>query len=219
MKRVLCVLTCHKFSYAQGDTGMAHHNGEQKARTSAARETWYKIWKQKYQSEVDVKFFFGQPPDDRKPGENEVFLDCPDDYPNLPLKTKAIFKWCVENGYDYAAKLDDDVYVYVGKILKEFNPKDYQGYSNGWFISGAFYWLSRRAMEIVANAPWSPDQWAEDQFVGRTLAPHGILPEHDERFQVCYCDICCKKYPKDARLTQHTNKPEQMFALFQEENF
>lgn len=214
MKRILCVVTCHRFQYADGDTGAAHKNGEQKDRSEAIRKTWYQTWKEKYRGQIDVKFFYGCPPDSRVPGENEIFLDCPDDYQNLPVKVKATFRWCLENGYDFAGKLDDDVFVYIDKLLKEFSPKDYQGYSNGWFVSGAFYWISKRAMQYVVDEPWLPEQWAEDQYTGKTLGKYRILPEHDERFQVCYCDVCLTKYPKDSRLTQHTHKPEQMFELY-----
>lgn len=211
MKRLIAVPTCHQYAYH--DAGAAHRNGRNELRSNAIRQTWYNNWKLR-KEEIDLKFFYGHFPSEatRCPNPDEIFLDIPDDYPNLPAKVQKTFQWALDQGYDYVLKVDDDVYVYIDALLAGFDPNiEYIGCTGGDFISGAAYWISRRAMEFIVNEPWTSDQWAEDRFVGRTLGKHGITPTHDDRFQVCACDICLKKFPPESRITLHTTRPEMMF--------
>lgn len=127
----------------------------------------------------------------------EVFtgprLNVPDDYYSLPQKVKAICQWAVANDYQYMLKTDEDSYIRVSRF--ETVTADYAGL---WapandcgshapppcvpespkgtypydYASGGAYWLARRSLEIIANHPI--DDWAEDRWVGNTLAKHGI---------------------------------------------
>lgn len=216
VKRLIAVVSCHSYQYPKPDEGAAHHSGTNEPRSQAIRNTWYKNWL-KYKKHIDLKFFLGVSANGENPKPDEIFLDVPDDYYSLPEKVQKTFQWALDNGYDYVLKVDDDVFVRIERLLKEFEPADYRGFSCGWFISGAAYWISRKAMKAVTNDLWNrigPEGWAEDKSVGRTLEKYNILPQHDERFQVCACDVCLKKFSENNQITLHTNKPETMYELF-----
>lgn len=130
------------------------HTREQHA--EAVRSTWL----QRVVG-ADVKIFRGQGAT-REPMEHEVFLDCDDTYEGLPKKVKAIITWALERGYDYVLKIDDDVVVSPSKMLNSgftdhdfVGCKDYAGVKPGEIDTpwGFCYWLSKRAMEVVAAAP------------------------------------------------------------------
>jgi hypothetical protein len=119
-------------------------------------------------------------------------LGVPDDYLSLPLKTKALCGWALGKGYDSMMKTDDDCYVNVANLAVP--REDYAGLflprndcgsvamgipplPNGTirydYASGGAYWLSRKAMGMVADAPFYGD-WAEDRWVGQVLGKAGI---------------------------------------------
>jgi hypothetical protein len=118
-------------------------------------------------------------------------LGVPDDYAGLPAKTKALCTWALENGYTNLLKIDDDAYVWMNKF-KMLN-HDYAGhraaandqgcprlgvpnYPKGHFpheyASGGAYWLSAKSMKILANT--KINDWAEDRWVGNTLAKNNV---------------------------------------------
>jgi hypothetical protein len=119
-------------------------------------------------------------------------LSVPDDYASLPLKTKALCQYAVDNGYDHLVKIDDDTYICVpffqlipfdyagiripanngGSNILRIPPCQYGKYPHD-YASGGIYWLSRKAATIIAETPHNGD-WAEDRFVGDTLARRGI---------------------------------------------
>lgn len=121
-------------------------------------------------------------------------LGVPDDYYSLILKTQAICHWALENGYDRMLKVDDDCCIrvdqlrpvnsdYAGIIIAANDcgskippgvPAKPRGTYPYRYASGGAYWLSRKAMEIIASAKPNGD-WAEDRFVGNILAKHGIF--------------------------------------------
>src|SRR5580692_4411553 len=90
MKVLLGIINCH-----------ARPNFQQ-----AIRDTWLPSTPEG----LEVRFFLGRGAT-RDPKPDEVFLDCGDAYLDLPEKVQAMFKWASENGYEYAAKCDDDVIV------------------------------------------------------------------------------------------------------------
>ncbi len=120
-------------------------------------------------------------------------LGVSDDYFSLPDKTKALCRYALRHGYSSLLKIDDDSYVRVSN----FKPvtDDYAGiwtkpYDGGTshppgrpampagtfphpYAAGPAYWLSARAMQLVANAPIT--DWAEDRWVGHVLAEHGVM--------------------------------------------
>jgi hypothetical protein len=133
----------------------------------------------------------------------EVFdgerLRVPDDYKSLPLKTKALCQWALDNGFQRMLKLDDDAFVY----LKNFKIV-YEDYAGMWipkndlgvpdrnilplppgttkfdYASGGGYWLSERSMKIIVETQIT--DWAEDRWVGQALALAAIgfrsLPDY-----------------------------------------
>lgn len=128
----------------------------------------------------------------------EVFtgprLGVGDDYYSLPEKVKAICKWAVAHDYEHMLKTDEDSYIRASKfqtITADYaglwapandcgsynpppgRPESPRGTHPHVYASGGAYWLSRRSLEIIANYPIN--DWAEDRWVGNTLAKQGIL--------------------------------------------
>jgi hypothetical protein len=128
----------------------------------------------------DVEFFDGER------------LGVPDDYISLPLKAKGIFKWAFEKGFNCVLKCDDDAYINVDKL--EYPGVDYGGLTCGpndlgkpqygippfpkgtfphVYASGGAVWFSRKAIEILVEAPLNGD-FADDRWVGHVLFNKGI---------------------------------------------
>jgi hypothetical protein len=166
-KILIAVKTCHHY----------------RARADAARATWAKNVEG-----ADVRFFLGG-------GEarhaDEVCLPVDDGYLGLPAKTKEICKWAGEQQYTSAYFSDDDSFVAIGRLLASGgDTHDYCGRLRGPsgifpapYCSGFGYWLSAKAMEIIANAELNGDD-AEDRFVGNTLLHAGIWGQPDYRYVV-----------------------------------
>ena len=204
--------------YPKHDLGGGHHNGE--SRVQAVKDTWYRNW-QKVSDQIDLKFFYGRWPTEatRKPEDNEVFLDCRDDYYGLPEKVQAIFKWCLDNDYEAALKVDDDVWIHIPRLLSDLDSSsDYRGHEIEMdipFASGTAYWLSRRAMEAVAQAEIDPKEWREDHHVGSVLARKDIFVTNDERYHSCHCSHCMTLVPESQRITSHTVDPRRLYELME----
>lgn len=117
-------------------------------------------------------------------------LDCLDDYESLPSKTQAICQWSIKHDFDFLYKCDTDTVVNPWQfVFSGFENHDYFGGENAdqnvpgfgptrieFCSGGAGYWLSRRAMQIVAETQVFPGQTAEDVFVASALLKHGIKP-------------------------------------------
>jgi glycosyltransferase involved in cell wall biosynthesis len=121
-------------------------------------------------------------------------LGVPDDYYSLIPKTQAICQWALTRGYERLLKVDDDcgirvdrlrptTFDYAGIVIAANDcgstvppgaPARPRGTYPHNYASGGAYWLSRKAMTIIANAKPNGD-WAEDRFVGNILARHGIF--------------------------------------------
>jgi hypothetical protein len=162
-------------------------------RQDVIRQTWL----QNVPKEIDVRFFLG-----RKPGSlnwqkeyqlpDEVVVDVDDSYNGLPAKTREMCRYALANGYTHLFKTDDDVYVQLDRLLLASlqNYGDYTGRKRGasgnWpaaYASGFSYWLTRRAMKIIADAPLTNDP-AEDRWVGNTLLQAGVPCVADYRYVV-----------------------------------
>jgi hypothetical protein len=175
MKLLIAVMSCHAY----------------RDRANAIRATWANDVPQG----VDLRFFLGNAPELAKiiPGEDEVFLDVPDDYGRFPLKVQAMRRWARDHGYDFLLKLDDDVYLRPERALASgFEKSDYigrlRGPSGGFpapYCSGFAYWLSRRAIDAICDLPWNGDT-AEDRFTGNSLLEAGIKPDHEPRHAVVW---------------------------------
>jgi hypothetical protein len=125
-------------------------------------------------------------------------LGVDDSYRGLCAKTKAICQHARDNDYQWLLVVDDDCFVRTDRL--QVPEADYAGFClprspEAWtYCAGSFYWLSRRAFSIVADAPLIPERWtsAEDQWVGWTLGQHGIRPVRlpDVLLEPCPCRRC-----------------------------
>ena len=197
-KILIAIPVCHEFKYGEFESsesphykgggyegkpyGTDIHISGPNARIAALRDTWLKDVA-KFPN-VEYKLFYGEGAT-RAPESDEVFLSCPDDYRGLPAKTIAICRYAKEHGYDLLFKCDDDTGVYVDRILHEALSYqfDYAGYINGRVCTGGTgYWLSRRAINVMAEKATSNYSWAEDVTVSHFLYHHDIqavsLPGH-----------------------------------------
>lgn len=188
-KVLIAIPVCHKFSYGkwEGDhanEGVAkdYHFSGNNDRVQAVRDTWLKDTK--VFGNVTVRFFYGRPtPDGFVPQDDEVILSCPDDYASLPAKTIEICKYAQKNNYDLLFKCDDDTGIYVDRILQESMTGlwDYAGYLNGRVCTGGTgYWLTKRAINVIADHATSNYHWAEDVTVSHFLFQHNIQGVHLE---------------------------------------
>ena len=148
-------------------------------RKQALLDTWVPLARA---AGYDVEFFDGER------------LGVPDDYVNLPLKAKAIFKWAWDHGYERVLKIDDDTYINVDRLSRV--DADYAGvlcgandfglshhgakispFPKGTFphnyLSGGAIWFSKKALQILVETPLNHD-FADDRWVGQTLAKAGI---------------------------------------------
>lgn len=224
MSFLIAVVTCHQEKF--------------KARADVARRTWVP----RAAGLFDVKFFLGSG-GEGEPREDEVWLDCPDDYKNLRLKTQHVFRWAADHAYSFVFKTDDDVYIIPERLNKSFMARDYSGrvrgpsqeneapkiYGRGEtnFCSGFGYWLSQNAARVVAEAPDNGD-WAEDRFTGNILAKAGIRPVHDDTMllwpplqgHICHnsnqrCGACVQQYAHVSVLCPYA-RPEVIEQLHNE---
>jgi len=186
-------------------------------------------WIPEIKGRADYKFFFGRTKDTgRMQYPDEVFLDVDDSYNGLPDKIKAVCKWSLEHGYKHVFKVDDDVLVFPDRLLRSgFRSHDFigsfrgpsGGYLAGYPSGGPGYWLSEKAMRIVADAKPNGD-WAEDRFVGNALAQAGIKCHNDQRYRIpmsgttilkdtgqdAVISLCCHPPAQIDVLTIHKNR-------------
>lgn len=135
-----------------------------------------------------MRFFLGRGEPQR---DDEVILDVDDDYRSLCAKMRAACQWADAHDYDFVYKSDDDAYVVPERLrLSEFAQNDYTGRVRGPsgafpapYCSGFGYWLSRKAIKIIASSLLNGDD-AEDRYVANTLLAAGIRPKHDTRYAV-----------------------------------
>ena len=165
MATLLAIINCH------GRQGYSN----------AQRETWIP----RIPAGLDYKFFLG--PSVISPKQDEVFLNCNDTYGGLPNKVQEVVRWAREHGYESMAKIDDDVVLKPAEFLNSgFQNHDFTGHTNNdraavkipW---GFLYTLSKKAMEIMANAPL-PYDFNDEAWCANTLAQHGIPLHHEPRY-------------------------------------
>lgn len=155
-------------------------NGRQRA----TRETWVREWGHL----MDVLVMLGHGNADPEP--DEIILDAPDGYVELPVKTFKGCQWALDQGYSHAFKCDTDTYIILPRLVKVIPPPDvhFAGCRhNNLFpyghAGGGGYWLDRVALEVIANTP--PVDGAlgmpyEDAWVSATLAKQGIFAAYDD---------------------------------------
>jgi hypothetical protein len=180
---LIAILSCHKYADLR----------------QAQRETFLS------DCTVDYRYFIGEP-EGVEP--DAVYLGVPDSYDHLTLKTQAMCRWALDNGYTHLFKCDDDTFIHVDRLLTSgFEQHKYSGYTTGrtWAQGGAGYWLNRECMELVANSCYKPPQHpAEDVMVGGTLKAVHIYPVHDERYRTGYGVTNCQvPTPNNDVITAH----------------
>ncbi len=127
-----------------------------------------------------------QDPFNYTPQDDEVIVDCPDGYLYLGHKTWHSHRWALDRGYDYIFQCFPDTFIDVDRLMDSgFEALDYTGHACGgsgpkYASGGAGYWLSKKATELLLTTP--VNDWAEDRWAGRALAPHEILLHHDPRY-------------------------------------
>jgi hypothetical protein len=172
----------------------------QDVQDQVCRDTWLTGCSVRELWQMDYKFFRGHSLSGKR---DEIYLPVQDDYFSLPHKTKALAVFALNFQYDYVFKCDNDTYVCLPRLLASgFEKHDYSGYRWGGPIAyygaqqpfyasgGSGYWLSRRALEIIAASEMRSDFTAkghrsvcgEDLQVGQALAKYGLLCAHDKRY-------------------------------------
>lgn len=179
----------------------------------AIRETWGKDCAP---AGLELRFFAGGGVG--RTAQDEVGLDCPDGYLDLPWKTKAILQWALREGFDFIFKVDTDTFAVPDRLARSgFQHTDYTGSFNGqigarviyqrrcwsWASGGSGYWLSRRAAEVIVAEAIGPlaicpklKYPCEDLWVGQVLGPHvaagWLQARHDEGYGRSYSpDFSC----------------------------
>ena len=184
---LIAFLVCHRYVPMMGRgwdwTNREKHRSDVDNQILACRETWVKGLAA--YSNVDYKFFYGRGAN-RQPLSDEVFLNTGDDYRSLPYKTNSMCQWADGRGYDFIFKTDDDTFVWVDNLMSSgFENYDYVGSVNDMtpsksYATGLGYWLSARAVRLVAAA--RPNNVLEDHWVGDVLRSAKITPKHDGRY-------------------------------------
>lgn len=146
----------------------------------AIRESWLQRARA---AGADVEFFVGR---GETPVVGAVELDCDDSYQGLPDKVREIVRWALQKGYNFVLKCDDDVVLNPELILASgFDKHDFTGHEHakGAIVPYGFnYWLSRRAMELVAYEPLPMGSNNDEAWVTHILKRSGIRLNHDPRY-------------------------------------
>ena len=139
---------------------------------------------------------------------DEIRVDCPTGFMECVFKTHRGVTWALENGYDYVFSAPTDCYIIIPRLLASgYDILDYTGFQvpgEGHIGGGSGYWLSKRAMEIVAAAtPWLD---YEDRWVGAILHNSGIRPVHDPRYW------SSEQPPVDGAITSHLSRATGVYS-------
>jgi len=164
-------------------------------RNRGAHDRIRNSWVNDVRDFADVLFFIGgERPDNLQ--ADEVHLDVLDDYRNLPSKVRQMCHWTLSQPYTHLFKTDNDVTV-LAEVFRtiEFANIDYMGDFNSnpvtqGYCRGGGYFLSRRAMELVANH--EPSSWAEDVSTGDAL-----------RDAIRRNELVCQQIPAGAHTPVH----------------
>lgn len=104
-----------------------------------------------------------------------LFAKCDDRKESMVLKNQALFRYALENGFDYCFRACDDTWIFPERILKAgFEEFDYAGqmpckFSLGgtfkiwmryfdYMHGGTGIWLSRKSMEMLVKDEWDPNR-------------------------------------------------------------
>lgn len=121
------------------------------------------------------------------PLPDEIMLPCPDGYFHVPWKTKKMFQWALDNGFDYTFQCCVDTWIDIPRLLSSgFERHEYSGRVCGhtgfgdWARGGTGYWVSKKAMQVITSSQVMA--YCEDCSVGLALGKHGIRAFNDMRY-------------------------------------
>lgn len=183
----------------------------------AIRETWAS----KFVPGIRVLFVVGVDIDGDIPElrGDTVFIPMKESYDKLPIKTRGICNWALNNcKYDYIFKCDDDTYVDLNK-LKNFDPqsKDYIGSEcrPGVASGGAGYLMSYLATMIVSDTMLVATG-SEDVEVAKSLYNNSTIRLHNSAmFDAAHYARNHKiPLPDNDQITTHYVSPVMMRDIF-----
>jgi hypothetical protein len=166
MKPIILITACNQ-----------HRN-----RADMCRATWLNT----FGNLCDYRFIFGI--GNTVQHDDELVFECDDTYFGLPKKVQLSHQWALQQGYDYILKTDCDVYLHTPRVLVfGIDKADYVGnFYYDTFAMGAAYWLSKKATEILVNAPL-PAPFApggDDVWVGKIMEQAGVSRHHEPRYYI-----------------------------------
>ena len=193
MKTIIGLLACNKTEYAH--------------RQTLCEETWAPPMRA---AGIDVVYLVGGHGTTERIG-NRLHLPVPDEYYDLPKKTKAFCQWLRDSDYTHAFKADDDSYIQSGRFvdwIEDQRAFDYVG--NEWSSrtdyasGGAGYLLSRKSFELLANEMMVtlPRHRYEDVEVGKIMRKHNIKLHIDHRL-IAFGNTGNRPLPSNDIITSH----------------
>jgi hypothetical protein len=227
MKTLIAISSCWDFE----------KNGNNKA----LRETW--LPDVKAFPGLDYKFFMGrgQGAESAELPDDCVFLpDVDDGYGFLTYKTQSSLRWAHERGYDFVLRCFPDTYIRVNRLMHSgFEKNDFHGdfraeeggrtdggtgkqmptlqQAQNYASGGAGYWLSRRAFELLLNAPitgiWRDEitVYAEDLWVGNILGRSKLKLNYFDDNRFCNHGSHFWPQPVGCLISSHLSCPDRYY--------
>lgn len=195
----------------------ARHRQEWRA---AVRSTWLR---QVPSALCDAFFFMGNG-EPREFLPDEISLDCSDKYEHLPEKIRSICRWSLEKEYQHVLKCDDDVVLKPNQMLASgYEKYDFSGKANRppqpYVVSFGFnYWLSRKSMEIIAEAKLPEDGSNDDEkWVAKNLWDHGISLHNVDCYKLhmgweVYPEVTFRRALRVPRQVMESRRDSQVFS-------
>ena len=188
-KVLVAVPVCHNDDWNECPLWVGDHTPENlqsrptpQERIQAVRDTWWS------DLTFDKKFFFGR--GSRTLRDDEIILPVPDRFKKHCLKNQMMFQWALDNDYDWVFRCDDDAYVRPDRLTEastellgdQIGWGPWVGQGNNYITGGAGFWLSRKALSRIADAPITKTH-EDDLWIGRdVLARPDIRRVHDPRY-------------------------------------
>jgi hypothetical protein len=211
---------------------------EKNGNNAALRGTW--LPDIQHFSGLDYKFFVGhgQGAESAELPDDCIFLpDVDDGYGFLTYKTRSSLRWAYERGYEFVFRCFPDCFVRVDRLMAcGFEQHDFFGdfrsegdahigkgtepsrpilqQAQNYASGGAGYWLSRRAFELLLQAPitgiWRDTitPYAEDLWVGNRL---GVAQQPLRYFdEKRFCNHGSRYWPRpdNDTITAHMSCPD-----------
>lgn len=227
MKALIAISSCGDF--------------EANGNNQALRDTWLPSIKDF--PGLDYKFFFGVGQNAPQLEDSIILPDVDDGYGFLTYKTQASLRWAHAQGYEFVFRCFPDTYVRVDRLMAcPFADFDFYGdfrseeggRTNGgtgkqmptlqeaqnYASGGAGYWLSRRAFELLLDAPitgiWRDEitVYAEDLWTGNILGRSEVKLNYFD--DIRFCNHGSRLWPnlRNKLVTAHMSCPERYDKAF-----